>query len=276
MSDAWFRKAFAAHYPLLYGHRNEAEARQCLELLPRLAPWAGTEAAGPVRVLDLGCGDGRHLQSLVEQGVPALGLDLSPDLLARAKQRTSGSGSLTLVRGDMRGLPFATGSFSAVASLFTAFGYFGPLPQNRSMIAEVARTLRTGGHWFLDYLDCRKVRAELSASGPATRERTIGPMLVRETRSLTGQADRVVKKVEIVAAAGAEAEAVALGIEPDGLEYVEEVALFEVEELDSLASDLGLVRCAAAGDYAGAPLEEGDRWILVFRKEAANPAGESA
>lgn len=276
MPDAWFQKAFAAHYPLLYGHRDEAEARRCLDLLPRLAPWAGTGAAGPSCILDLGCGDGRHLQTLGEQAVPAVGLDLSADLLSRARERSGGPEPLRLVRGDMRRLPFASSSFTAVASLFTAFGYFGPLEENRPMVAEVARTLRTGGHWFLDYLDCRKVRAELAEAQPAVRERAIGPLVVRETRTLSGAADRVVKQVEIRAGAGAGDEAATLGISADGLEYVEEVALFSVEEMDSLAADAGLVRCAAAGDYTGAPLGEGDRWILVYRKLAARPGEESA
>ena len=69
-------------------------------------------------------------------------------------------------------------------------------------------------------------------------------------------------------------DALALGVPLEGLLYREEVALFSVSELDSLAGDLGLRRVAAAGDYRGAPLGQGDRWILVYRLDGKDPNGE--
>lgn len=270
MTEPWFRQAFAAHYPVLYGHRDENEARRCLELLPTLAPWEGIATGAPARVLDLGCGDGRHLQSLAAAGVPALGLDLSPDLLAVARERLAGSGALPLMRGDMRRLPVRDAAFTAVASLFTAFGYFGALAANRPVVAEVARALRTGGHWFLDYLDCRKVRDELAAHGPVAREREVGPLAVHELRALTPEADRVVKEVRIQPAAGRQTEAAALDVPPQGLAYREEVALFELAAMDELAAEHDLERVAAAGSYDGCALGQGDRWILVYRKQSTS------
>ena len=71
----WYETAFAAHYPLLYQHRDEAEARHCVDLLPRLAP------LGEGTILDLGCGGGRHLELIAARGGRAVGLDLSADLL---------------------------------------------------------------------------------------------------------------------------------------------------------------------------------------------------
>jgi SAM-dependent methyltransferase len=45
-------------------------------------------------VLDVGCGPGRHVLALAEQGVPALGIDLTPHVVTRARQR----GALVLER----------------------------------------------------------------------------------------------------------------------------------------------------------------------------------
>lgn len=265
MGDAWFAAAFGAHYPLLYAHRDEGEARRCLELLPRLAPLTGDDGRG--LVLDLGCGDGRHLAALNAGGVPVVGVDLSAALLARAVQRRPSSGAWPLVRGDMRHLALVGDAFASVLSLFTAFGYFGPLERNLPVIGEVARVLRPGGHWFLDYFDGDAVRRELSAGDIAVRERDIGPLRVSETRRLAPAQDQVCKDVVLSPLAGREDEAAAVGVPPQGLAYTETVALFDVEDLDRLAAGLKLVRVAAAGSYDGAALGAGDRWLLVYRYE---------
>lgn len=43
------------------------------------------EAVGPV--LDVGCGPGRHLRALVDRGVVALGIDVTPPLVQTARER---------------------------------------------------------------------------------------------------------------------------------------------------------------------------------------------
>jgi SAM-dependent methyltransferase len=257
LAEPWYRVAFGAFYPLLYAHRDEAEARRCLDLLPRLAPLA---APGARTVLDLGCGDGRHLAWLRAAGVPAVGLDLSAALLAAARGR-----GLPLVRGDMRRLPVRDGGCGAVLSLFTAFGYFGR-DGDAAVAAGVARALAPGGHWFLDYLDAPRVRAELAA-GEVSRDRVAGPLAVHETRRLDSDPPAVVKAVVLAPRPGAEGEAAGLGVGSGGLRFSERVALYEPAELDALAGAAGLARVAAAGDYDGAPLGSGPRCLLVYRKD---------
>jgi len=255
---AWYETAFGAHYPLLYSHRDLAEAGRCLDLLSRLAPLG----EGPV--LDLGCGQGRHLGLLERRGVRALGVDLSRALLVAARRAAP---ALGLVQADMRRLPLRDGSCSAALSLFTAFGYFGPADAHLPVAREVARVLSPGGHWYLDYLDSARVAAEL-ASGVDERERTVAALQVREQRRLAERPRRVIKSVELTPRPGREAEARALGIGRDGLRYVEEVTLLGLDELDRLANAAGLVRAAAAGGYDGRPLVPGvsERWLLVYRR----------
>jgi len=56
-----------------------------------MAPASATDArllrdvTGPV--LDVGCGPGRHLRALLERGVPALGIDLTPQVVESARAR---------------------------------------------------------------------------------------------------------------------------------------------------------------------------------------------
>lgn len=260
MAEAWYTTAFGAFYPVLYGHRDAAEARRCLALLPRLAP---LPASGGAPLLDLGCGDGRHLEPLAAAGLAVVGLDLSASLLQAAASRP---GRLPLVRGDMRALPFGDGRFGAVLSLFTAFGYFGRDGGDREVVAGIARVLAPGGHWFLDYLDADRVGGDLEP-GPRTRQREAGPFRVRETRRL--EAGAVAKDVLLTAMPGREAEAAALGVGPTGVAYTERVALYTLSGLDTLAAACGLYRVAGAGDYDGAPLGAGTRWLLAYRREGA-------
>lgn len=257
-AQPWYQAAFGAHYPLLYAHRDAAEAAQCLTLLPTLAPLG----AGPV--LDLGCGQGRHLAILRRQGLAVIGLDLSPDLLRVARQDLP---EAPLTRADMRRLPLGERSVSAVLSLFTAFGYFGSVAAHQSVVDDIARVLQPGGHWFLDFLDSDKVAADLAGTDYVT-EREIGPLTVHERRRLAEGPRRVIKSVRIEPVAGREEEAAAHGVAVAGLEYSEEVTLLSLAELDELAAEAGLVRAAAAGDYDGGALVPGagPRWILVYKK----------
>ena len=86
--------------------------------------WRGVAAAAAGPVLELGCGTGRVSLPLARAGVALVGIDRSAPMLARAARRAKalGRGSpagrarrrLTLVRGDIRALPFAPGHFRMV------------------------------------------------------------------------------------------------------------------------------------------------------------------
>jgi len=261
LSGPWYRTAFGSWYPLLYAHRDLAEAGRCLDLLLRLVP---LPPEGPL--LDLGCGAGRHLRLLAGWGYPVVGLDLSPDLLAVARAHPDPVAPV-LVRGDMRRLPLADRSLAGVLSLFTAFGYFGALRDNLPVIREVARVLRPGGHWFLDYVDCDDVRRELAAGPAPVRHRRLGPLSVREDRRLADSGRRVEKEVHLVPLSGRQEEAARLGVPDTGVAYTESVALFHRPEMWEAAAAAGLALVAEAGSYQGAPPGEGGRWIMVFRRD---------
>lgn len=60
-----------------------------------------------LRVLDVGCGTGRHSIELAKRGYTVTGIDLSPFLLSRAKQKAADAGVLvTFLRQDARVLQF--------------------------------------------------------------------------------------------------------------------------------------------------------------------------
>jgi len=166
----------------------------------------------------------------------------------------------------MSRLPFQKDSFAAIFSLFTAFGYFGPLPDNAHVIKEISRLLGCGGLWYFDYFDCDRVKAELSHGQPVSRSRGEGPLEIEEVRILNAEGNVVRKSVTMNIVSGKENEAKCWGVPRNGLNYTEEVAVFSQEAIVKLAGKHGLQPVATAGSYDGVPLGEGDRWLMIFRK----------
>jgi SAM-dependent methyltransferase len=103
---------------------------------------AGLDAS--MRVLDLGCGPGIVSESLAHDAGQVVGLDLTPEMLKRASKRCTDAGhaNATFVLGNSKLLPFPTSSFDAVVTRSAIHHFDDPA----TVLAEVARILRPGGH----------------------------------------------------------------------------------------------------------------------------------
>jgi ubiquinone/menaquinone biosynthesis C-methylase UbiE len=87
-------------------------------------------------ILEMGCGTGHFTRWFNEQGLQAMGLDLSRPMLDEA----AGLGSPPCVCGDAQALPFASQGFDLVA-LITTLEF---LPDPRQALAEALRVARHG------------------------------------------------------------------------------------------------------------------------------------
>jgi SAM-dependent methyltransferase len=109
-------------------------ARRVRLLLATAGIAHGTDA------LEVGCGTGLFLRATADAGAQVTGLDVSPDLLAIARQRTAGLQNVRLVSGDAEHLPFADASFDAVYG--SSVLHHVDLART---LSEVFRVLRPGG-----------------------------------------------------------------------------------------------------------------------------------
>jgi SAM-dependent methyltransferase len=106
----------------------------------------------PGKILDLGCGAGRHSLALGARGYQVVGYDLSEDLLAVARQKGAQQWfPIEFVQGDMRELPY-NAEFDAVINYFSSFGYFDDA-DNARVLEQVARALKPQGKLLLDLIN---------------------------------------------------------------------------------------------------------------------------
>jgi 2-polyprenyl-3-methyl-5-hydroxy-6-metoxy-1,4-benzoquinol methylase len=115
------------------------------EFLPVAAAWKAKNFA---KVLDLGCGIGRHALSLAKMGFSVSAFDLSEAGLAqldRAAQEENVQIDTRL--GDMLALPYETGAFDCVLAFHSI--YHTDLAGLARVISEIDRVTRPDGEIFI-------------------------------------------------------------------------------------------------------------------------------
>lgn len=99
------------------------------------------------RVLDVGCGPGRHAHELARRGIEVHGVDISEPFIELA--RTEAPFGATFERLDARDLGF-DGEFDAVICLCQgAFGMMTHTDADERVLGGMVRALRSGGRLLL-------------------------------------------------------------------------------------------------------------------------------
>jgi SAM-dependent methyltransferase len=152
------------------------------------------------QVLEVSCGAGGGASYIVRTLHPAsyTGLDLNPASIDMCRKRHHLPG-LDFVQGDAQDLPFPDQSFDAVINVEASHQY----PDVPRFFTEVARVLRTGGHFL--YADSRRDRFvaqwEAALSDAPMRlisERDIDDEARRGVREITQRSqDRISRRVPV-------------------------------------------------------------------------------
>jgi len=116
--------------------------------------WLIERLAGPASVLEPACGSGRMLEGFARAGVAANGLDRSPVMLRRARERFARGGlpEPHLAVGELTSCDIAfAGPFDAAVMPIGTFGYLATNDDASAHLAGMARLLRPGARYLVQF-----------------------------------------------------------------------------------------------------------------------------
>lgn len=128
------------------------------------------------RILDVGCGNGRHMTALAERGHAVIGVDFSPRLLSIGREAARAKGWASRaewIEADADALPFRVDSFDACICI--AVLHHLPSREDRiAALSEVRRVLAAGGRafvsvWALDQARFRDAVEKRRSMEPSAR-----------------------------------------------------------------------------------------------------------
>ena len=244
--NKWFEQWFdSSFYHKLYANRDEKEAADFIdELINELQP------PPKCRILDLGCGNGRHSKWLATKGFDVTGIDLAASSIRDAKKHEHDT--LRFYRQDMR-KSFGQNYFDYVFNFFTSFGYFNASREDNKVISNISAALKPGGFLVMDYINTTYAEKRLTAK----EDKEIDGVIYHISRWTDEK--HFYKKICI--------EESLFG---KPLEYTEQVRKFTVNDFEDMFRNNGLRLMNVFGDYHlnAYRNEASPRIILIVKKDS--------
>lgn len=192
-----------------YDAAHDRGSTEANPLRVRMAVVSRLLGPNPGRVIDCGMGPGRLLVELERRGWSVAGVDVSGEMVARARERLPKAAG-QLLQASVESLPFASESFDAAVST-GVLEYVESVPR---ALAEVVRVLRPGGllvvgmpnpralhtvwrHRVL-YPAVRAIKARLEIGLPMPLHRP-GLLSLRRFEEIAGYAGLEVERIEYIA-----------------------------------------------------------------------------
>lgn len=142
-------RSYARHYDALY--REKEYDREC----DRVEDAFRAHGDGGIqRVLDVGCGTGRHAIEMARRGYEVVGADRSEEMLDVARARTVHAGlprPPRFVRAEASDLVVAGDGFDAAISMFAVVSYLATDREVREGLASIRSRLRSRGLLIFDF-----------------------------------------------------------------------------------------------------------------------------
>lgn len=144
----WFEndEFWSTWYPFMFAEDRLEQAEEEVAQLLVLAEFQGRS------VLDLACGPGRHSIELAKKGFQVTGVDRSPFLLSKAKERASEDRiEAEWIQDDMRTF-VRPDAFDLAINMFTSFGYFEDKAEDVLVLKQLHHSLKARGVLVMDVL----------------------------------------------------------------------------------------------------------------------------
>jgi SAM-dependent methyltransferase len=103
-------------------------------------------------ILDLCCGPGRHSLQLARAGFSVTGVDRTKTYLAKARKQAKKEGlNIEFIRDDMRSF-CRPNAFDVAINLYTSFGYFEDVKDDKKTATNVSRSLKDNGVFLMQLM----------------------------------------------------------------------------------------------------------------------------
>lgn len=232
---SWFDTPF---YHTLYKHRDDSEAQ---EFMQNLVSFLNLNAED--RLLDLGCGRGRHAVYLNSLGFNIVGADLSKNSIKYAKQFENER--LQFVEHDMRNELKL--KYNAIFNLFTSFGFFEDDKEDIAILRNIKNGLLPKGIAIIDFMNADKV---------------IKHLVPKETQTI----DRITFHITRYVKDGFIVKEINFTNEGESFTFFEKVKILNLEKINSYLNSVGFKIKHIFGNYQLEKFNEttSDRLILVL------------
>ena len=239
---SWFATWFdSPYYHLLYKNRDEKEAQVFIDnLIEKLQLKKGS------KLIDIACGKGRHATYFNKKGMNVVGVDLSPNSIASAKQNENNN--LQFSVHDMREV-YKENHFDIVTNLFTSFGYFENKDDEQKAINAMVENLKSDGFLIIDFMNIKKIITNLISS----EKKTIDGITFNIKRSV--QNNHIIKDIEIID-------------DNETQHFQEKVKAITLADFSAFVSNVGLNIIDIFGNYKLDDFDAtiSDRLILICKK----------
>lgn len=107
-----------------------------------------------LRILDVGCGTGRHCLEMARRGYDITGVDLSEAQLRRAREKAQEAGlEVPFLQGDARNLPFSKAFDGVIMICEGGFSLMETDEMNYEILRSVAKALKPRGQLIFTTLN---------------------------------------------------------------------------------------------------------------------------
>lgn len=168
----WFEddEFWSTWYPFMFAEDRLQQAEEEVARLIILAEFQGRS------VLDLACGPGRHSIELAKKGYQVTGVDRSPFLLSRAKERASEAPiEVEWIQDDMRTF-VRPDAFDLAINMFTSFGYFDDKAEDVLVLEQLHHSLTARGVLVMDVISKEWLARNFEAT--SSRETEDGSVVI--------------------------------------------------------------------------------------------------